>query len=182
MEIMKNFKNLALLAVVVAAPSMAAGTNTITFQGTVIPQTCSVQIEGTNNPTITLPKVSVKQLSQASDVAGVTPFKVTVDKCDSVGSTIVNVRLVGAQISSGGRLVNTAAEADKAQNVELQLLEGVSGAPIDLSQAGVAEFPPVVIDDGQVKGEHTFAVRYFATAAATPGLVQSVVNYDTVYE
>ncbi len=62
--------------------AMAASNNTITFQGEVTAQTCSVTVNGADaNPMVLLPTVSSSDLDVSGKTAGKTAFTLGVTGC-----------------------------------------------------------------------------------------------------
>jgi len=178
---MKQFVRTAFATTLVAAPMLSLAAGNITFKGKVLDQTCSVQIEGTDSPTVTLPTVSTKQLDHNGASAGITPFKVKVSGCKGgTGTMAINTVFSGAPITAEGNLKNT--HSTPAANVEVQLLKDTTG-----NQASVIKLTSVTsvsgleLAAGAQEAEYEFAARYYAVGAATAGDVQAVVNYDITY-
>jgi len=159
--------------------SLAAGT--ITFEGRVLDQTCSVTVEGADSPTVKLPTVSTTQLAAANASAGLTPFKVKISACKAEGTALaVNTVFSGASITPSGNLKNI--HADPAQNVEVQLLKDASGAAgTEIALTSVTAVAGLEVAAGATEAEYEFAARYYASDAAGVGGVQAVVNYDITY-
>ncbi len=77
-----------ILGILAAASSSAtlAYDGTITFNGKVVDQTCSVTT-GTDPLTVTLPTVSTKSLDSTGKVAGLTPFTISLSGCNTAAAT-----------------------------------------------------------------------------------------------
>ena len=119
------FKKSALVcALAIAAPFAAlASDGTITFNGSVVATSCSVQAtNGTSSvvgdQTVTLPPVNDTQLSTAGNTAGQTQFAITVSgtACQSVKTSAGNNATGFAVLfepngaaNTAGRLTNSAA-------------------------------------------------------------------------
>ncbi|MBS0057246.1 fimbrial protein [Yersinia sp. Marseille-Q3913] len=158
--------------------SMAASNNTITFQGEVTAQTCSVTVNGLEaNPMVLLPTVSSTDLDASGKKAGKTTFTLGVSGCTADAADVdIKTVFVGNQVSASGNLINSGT----AENVELQLLkDATTTTGIDLN-SGVPQ-EGIVLKAGQTSAEHDFAVQYFATAQATPGSVIASVQYAVSY-
>ncbi|CAA0303997.1 Uncharacterised protein [Klebsiella oxytoca] len=79
---------LALFSFAALSGSALAATPTVTFQGEVTSQTCSVSINGETNSVVLLPTVSTADFGANlanGQTAGLTPFTVTVSGCTAAG-------------------------------------------------------------------------------------------------
>ncbi|CNF32235.1 type 1 fimbrial protein [Yersinia mollaretii] len=158
--------------------SMAASNNTITFQGEVTGQTCSVTVNGLEaNPMVLLPTVSSTDLDASGKTAGKTTFTLGVSGCTADAADVdIKTVFVGNQVSASGNLKNTGTAA----NVELQLLkDATTTTGIDLN-SGLAQ-DGIVLLAGNTSAEHDFAVQYFATGQTAPGTVVASVQYAVSY-
>jgi len=182
---MKRQTHILLAATVLAAaPALSMAAGTITFKGTVTNQTCTVAVEGSPNPEVTLPDVSVNQLTTAGMSAGLKTFKVEVSGCTPQAAAMnINTVFWGDAIHNGA-LKNQLTGTDAAGNVALQLLSDDTGLESSvISLNGSTPVGGLVIEPNTDKGSKTFAVRYLAVnGAATAGAVKSVVNYDITYQ
>ncbi|CNJ90275.1 fimbrial protein [Yersinia aldovae] len=158
--------------------ALAASNNTITFQGEVTAQTCSVTVNGLNaNPMVLLPTVSSGELNTSGKTAGKTTFTLGVSGC-TIGPDDIDIKtvFVGSQVTTSGNLKNTGT----ATNVELQLLKDATTiAGIDLN-SGLPQ-DGIVLKAGETTAEHDFAVQYYSTGIATPGSVIASVQYAVSY-
>ncbi len=174
-------KKLFLVSALVAGISTTyAAPNTITFQGEVSEQTCSVDVNGnTDSPIVLLPTVSAGELASAGNVAGLTTFTVNLTGCQAPASTTtMGTMFIGNNVTTNGNLGNTGT----AQNVELQLLESeASGTGIDLTAPATVAATHTVAT-GETSASHDFAVQYYANGVATAGTVVSSVQYAVSYE
>jgi P pilus assembly protein, pilin FimA len=67
----KNAVTLLAASLFISTSALAASDNTITFQGEVTDETCSVAINGNQaKPVVLLPTVSSKDLTQDGETAG----------------------------------------------------------------------------------------------------------------
>lgn len=168
-----------LFAALVAIPFVASAqsANTITFQGEVAAQTCSVAVNGnTSSPVVLLPTVSQSDLDVQGKSAGQTEFTVSVSGCAaSASAQAVNTKFTPNNATASGNLAN----AGTATNVSLQLLDPQGGMPFDLT--GGYSAPGLVVAANETTASHQFAVRYFAEGAATAGSVIGAVQYSVAY-
>ncbi|AHK19396.1 fimbrial protein [Yersinia similis] len=158
--------------------AMSASNNTITFQGEVTAQTCSVTVNGLEaNPIVLLPTVSSSDLSDSGQTKGKTTFTLGVSGCTS-GTDDLDIKtiFIGSLVTATGNLQNTGT----AGNVELQLLkDATTTTGIDLN-SGLAQ-DGIVLLAGDTSAEHDFAVQYYATGQSTPGSVIASVQYAVSY-
>lgn len=158
--------------------SMAVSNNTITFQGEVTAQTCSVTVNGVDaKPVVLLPTVSSTVLNASGRTAGKTTFTLGVSGCaTSVDDINIKTVFIGNQVTTAGNLKNGGT----AKNVELQLLkDAVTTTGINLN-SGIAQ-EGIVLKAGNTSAEHDFAVQYLATGQASAGSVISSVQYAVSY-
>jgi major type 1 subunit fimbrin (pilin) len=174
---------LGALAVVPAAKAApATGTaidGTITINGQVVANTCTVTVNGTNNSgTVTLKPAPTSALASPGSTYGDMPFNIAVTGCDSSlnGKTVLPY-WSGTNVNSNGRLNNTGT----ATNVDLQLLNQNDSTPIALNapEGGQGTTGATVASGAATM---TYYARYYATGAATAGPVTSTVNYTLIYQ
>lgn len=163
---------LALIAAGVANMAMAA--NTITFTGTVEANTCTVNIDGNTNPTVTLPTVGVGSLTATGNTAGATPFTISITGCEAGTTDNVAVRFA-AHNPDGTNLGSTGS----ATNVAVQLLNGSAGSTPITFTTGIAQTAAKTINNGTASYDLT--AQYYANAAATAGTVLAVTDYEVIY-
>lgn len=158
--------------------AMAASNNTITFQGEVTAQTCSVSVNGVDaNPVVLLPTVSSSDLDASGKTAGKTTFTLGVTGCASSAADIdIKTVFVANQVTTSGNLGNTGT----ATNVELQLLKDATTTTGINLNSNVAQ-DGIVLKAGDTSAEHDFAVQYYATGQAGPGSVIGSVQYAVSY-
>jgi len=184
---------LSLATCAAISTSALAQTGTITVNGKVIADTCTVNITGQGssvtggfpNYTITLPDVSSASLSSAGATAGDTEFSVELSGCTlSAGTTRMWAFFSGGNVnSSTGRLNNTGGTLD----VSFQLTNGLGGAAIQAggSAAGAPgsnQGTSVAFQSGSASKK--YAVRYYANSALPSGAagnVSSSVTYNIQY-
>ncbi|GLQ48191.1 fimbrial protein [Dyella lipolytica] len=175
---------IASFGVIAMAPNIAgaaAPDGTITFTGKVVANTCTFSVAGGSaSNTVQLPVVFTTALNAAGSVAGNTPFTIKVSGCDP-NLTSVQEQFGGANINAAdGNLKNIATATSPqtvAGNVEVQLLSG-TGTAINLNTN--ANSPVGTLSSGGVT--LSYQAQYYATAAATAGLVNTTVTYTTQYQ
>ncbi len=168
---------MACAALMLPGLAFASG-NTITFQGEVAAQTCSISVNGNEaSPVVLLPTVGTNQLNVAGNVAGATTFDIGVTGCTASeeGMSFSTV-FVGNQVTESGNLGNTGT----AQNVELQILD-TTGTEINFT-GGFTGNNDLVLSSGQTSTSSTYTAQYFATGAAGPGSVMSTMQYAISYQ
>jgi major type 1 subunit fimbrin (pilin) len=161
--------------------SVAAADGTITITGKVVANTCTFSVNGgTANNTVQLPVVFTTALGSAGATAGATPFTIKVTGCDP-NLTSVQEQFGGSNINAtDGNLKNIATATSPqtvAGNVEVQLTTS-TGTAINLSTN--ANSPVGNLSGGGVT--LNYQAQYYATAAATAGLVNTTVTYTTQYQ
>ncbi|CAD6555488.1 F17A fimbrial adhesin [Escherichia coli] len=175
-----------ILGILAAASSSAtlAYDGTITFNGKVVDQTCSVTT-GSKNLTVTLPTVSSNSLTSNGEVAGLTPFTISLEGCTSPASAgAENVKAYfepNATTDYDSHNLNIASGSGNATNVQIQLLNADGTTPILLGtdSAGQA-VTPVAINGTNVTLRYN--AQYYATGQATAGNVSATVNYTIAYQ
>lgn len=157
-------------AVALAVPlSASAVDGTITITGEVVDTTCVINT-GTPDIAVTLPTVSTNALAQIGDVAGRTPFTISLTGCG--GGDVAAYFEPGPTVAASGRLINGGA----ASNVEVQLLDADHGF-VNVGNAGPIQFVTPVA--GAI--DLAYFAEYYATGAADPGTVSTSVQYTIVY-
>ncbi|WP_087111693.1 fimbrial protein [Halomonas citrativorans] len=180
---MKQCVTLTALAVaLLALPLSAMAVNTITFDGEVTAQTCTVNVEGSTDPVILLSSIPQTDLDGAvGKVGGETSFNINLVGCAS-GATAETYTTRFSPISptTSGNLSNTAASG--AADVALQLLDGPSGGVVDFSN-GAVNAGAIELAAGDTTASGTYAVQYVAEAATVGvGPVTGAVMYTVRYE
>lgn len=163
---------LGALAFVPAA--QAANTGTIQINGKVLQDTCQVAVNGGTGSTVTLPAVMTSDLSSAGKTAGATAFSLDLSNCDPNATSAQLSFKNGSSNASDGNLTNTAA----TNNVEVQLLAGGTGGST-IKVTDDTNAPAVSLTSGT--GSTTLAAQYYATAAASAGLVKASASITFTY-
>ncbi len=170
--------SLAFIAPAAHAVQNPSKDGTITINGLVVANSCVVNANGTGsgNATVTLPTVYTGALNAAGATAAKTAFSIAVTGCDTNLSN-VSAYWSGANIVAGdGNLKNTGAP----NKVEVQLLNSDSSA-INLAGAQGSQNSQVINLSGGGATMNYYA-QYYATAAATPGKVNTGVDFTLAYQ
>jgi major type 1 subunit fimbrin (pilin) len=158
---------------------LAESANTITFQGEVTDETCTVSVNGENaSPVVLLETVPKSALANSGDTAGATEFEVSISGCTGNAAGVPNIStvFVGNQVTSNGNLGNTGS----ATNVELQILD-TTGSTIDLKD-GFKGSNDLALASGEQANSATYKAQYYATGAATAGTVNASLQYAVSYQ
>nr|WP_230953139.1 fimbrial protein [Burkholderia stagnalis] len=164
-------------------PAMAQAIDgTITFTGQVTAQTCTVSGNGGSSKdfTVALPSVSTSALSAAGQIAGQTPFNITLTKCSSPTGSVHTFFEPGATTDlKTGNLIVTSGTGT-ATNVQI----GLANADLSPIKAGFADASQnsksvSIVDSGATL---QYYARYVATGAATAGAANTSVMYSLVYQ
>ena len=173
----KNLLALSLLAL--TAGSAMAADGTITVYGEVVTQTCTVAAADLNK-VVYMPTVAQASLAAAAATAGGTPFAIALTGCP-VGNSMSAHFLPGVTIDNAtGNLINQAT-APTAGNVQVALYETTGTTKINLANAKGAQVSPAFVVPAGGAVSMAYQAKYFATAAATVGKVQSTVDYNLSY-
>ncbi|AOY02134.1 fimbrial protein [Jeongeupia sp. USM3] len=173
-----------MIAGLVVGLGLAAGAQaadgTITFNGEVTAQTCTINGNGSGAKdfTVTLPTVSASALASAGEVAGRTPFTIALSACTPNSGTVHTYFEPGPTVNAAtGRLI---VAAGGASNVELGLLNG----DYTRIQLGAADAAQNSKSTALAAGAATlaYAVQYEATGVAGAGAANSSVMYSIVYQ
>lgn len=178
---MKKILVSAALAAILgtAAFSAAAVDGTITFNGKVNSNTCTVNAANGASFAVTLPNIGASALgTTAGNVAGTTPFSIALTACTATG-TVKAYFEPGSTINASGHLNNTAAAGTAATGVDLQLLNNAQTA-INLNTQANATTATIASNAATLN----YYVQYYNTAAAAvgAGTVTSTVNYTIQYQ
>lgn len=152
----------------------AASSSTFNVEGTITSSTCNLLNSAV---AVELPVRSRTELAKAGYTAGRTPFSITAKNCPA--GTVIYFQYDQKNITSEGRLLNTvdAVSTDRAENVELELLN-LNDMPINLSAGkGLQDSSPAAVDVIANTATFKFYVQYYATGAATAGKVKSSLTF-----
>ncbi|CBG87149.1 fimbrial protein [Citrobacter rodentium] len=178
---MKKVLLSSLVVLALGSTSAMAIDGTITINGKLTNATCKVTVDKstTGDATVTLPTLSVAKLAVAEATAGATNFTMKLTGC-SGASKVRAFFEAGADVdASTGRLNNSSESSEVAKNVQIQLRDEADNilAAGNTSQRSNAATP---LASGAAN--LNYSARYYATAAAEAGDVQSSVTYSIDYE
>ncbi|EPY7113979.1 fimbrial protein [Klebsiella variicola] len=169
-------------------PCAVLATPTVTFQGEVTSQTCSVEINGQTNSVVLLPTVTLADFGTtlaAGQTAGLTPFTVSVTGCTApTANQNITTQFLGYDVdSTTGVLGNTNTSTDAASGFGIQLLSdstGDSGTEVTLS--GVTDVAGLILATGETSASHEFGARYYSLGTSgTAGKITAVAEYTVSY-
>jgi major type 1 subunit fimbrin (pilin) len=171
----------AAAALAVAAPAAFAADGTITINGQVTSQTCTISGNGGSKDfTVTLPTVAASALATPGATAGRTPFNIALSKCTPNSGNVAVYFEPGATVdTTTGRLVNTAGTGG-AGNVQIGLLNS-DNSEIRLGGALATQNSKSVALSGGAATLNYYA-QYVATDKATSGNVTTSTLYSIVYQ
>lgn len=154
------------------------------FKGTFTEDTCNININGAgSNATISLPTISVQQLSKAGSEAGSKLFPITLSNCPA-GKNI-NLHFISSPSGTAvdsvtGNLTNNAG-LGMSEEVQLRLrTDNLTQLTID-DDNSYQEYQ-IPTSGGDVT--HNFIVSYYAknNNTVTPGKVSVSVVVDLIYK
>lgn len=173
---------ITVIAATAAAQQATASDGTINFNGELVSQTCTINVNGTPTPaaaTVTLPTISSSLLSAAGQTAGQTSFNIQLSNCTGAASTAAAFFEAGATVDpTSGLLKNSGT----ATNVALELVDSVSNAAIVAGDSAQTVSTSRIDIDPAGNTNMPYAVRYKAQGAATAGTVVSSVTYSIDYQ
>jgi len=179
-----RYSSLALLvACALAADAVPAANPTITFNGTVTDQTCTVTVNGQQDIELTLPTVHAGAFTGKDTVVGNLPFTVTISGCkDRKYVDAVKVVFTGQNVVDGGYLRNISTD-NPAGGIAIRLTQGEDGTnPINLSNPEDAYVKIQLPESKENFATHTLAVQYISLDdTVTPGKVLAKVEYEMKY-
>lgn len=178
---MRNVK-MTLCAVALAMTSASAlaagapGQGTVTFNGKLIAETCTVDPSSVDIQ-VTLPTLSAQTFNAAGVESGSKGFDIKVINCDpSITKVAAHFEAIGGSgtDSTTGNLTNQAT-TNAAQNVQVRIYNS-DEKQLKLGETGIA---------ATVAADHSATMRYYggyySTAAATAGDVNAKAMYTIAY-
>jgi major type 1 subunit fimbrin (pilin) len=190
---------LGLLSVLCAGAlnAQAADTGTITFNGSIVDNTCSVSVDGQGaDGTVTLPDVTAATLKEKGSTAGKTGFKLEVSGCTGVGDDGIKTVAIYLDVSSDAE-VSTAQDvtdglADKVYELFNQASNGAEHVLLKVIDEQDSQIMPITshstggstITDISKDGfaELPFSVEYHSAGNATSGPVTARTIYRMAYK
>lgn len=166
----------------IATQGAFAADGTITFNGSVTAQTCTINGNGTGakDLTVALPTVSTSTLASAGNTAGRTPFNIALTACTPKSGNVHTFFEAGPTINpSTGNLV---VASGGASNVEIQLLNVSDQSAIKLGSADASQNSKAVAINSSGAATLQYYAQYYATGSATAGAANSSVMYTLSYQ
>ncbi|HHD7490236.1 TPA: fimbrial protein [Klebsiella oxytoca] len=181
-----QFKKIAIIAAFGMLPCAAFATPTVTFQGEVTDQTCSVSINGQTSPVVMLPTVATTDFGPTlanGQTAGLTPFTVSISDCTAPATDInIATKFLGYDVDTGSGVLGNRATSDAAVGFGIQLTASSDGSnPVVLS--GPTAVNGLVLKATKTEASYEFGARYYVVKAtgANPGKITSVAEYTLSY-
>ena len=175
---------IAIPLLALATSTAFAADGTITINGQVTDNTCTVNTVQGKDFTVTLPTVSKQVLAAAGDTAGRTPFTINLTGC-TAGSKVATYFEPGATVDfNTGRLNNASGTAKNVQvqllgsdNTAIKVLAG-SGSGLDFAQTN-SQWVDVVAGGS---ADLNYYAEYYATGTSEAGSVATTVKYTIIYQ
>ncbi len=174
---------LVLALGLVSGSAFAASSGTVTIEGQILSQTCTIAV-GDENKLVTLATVSALDLTAAGARVAPQNFTINLSNCDVAGDVYARFSAeTGSLIDPvTGTLINTATVLP-ATNVNVALYSSSTTVPMNLANptAGVSNARPVVVGGSTIL---TYSAAYYPTAAnaVTAGAVSAKANYIIAYQ
>ncbi len=179
------FLTASVVSALLASQAFAVSNNTITFQGLVTGETCTVTVNGnTAKPLVLLPTVSTSALSNGN-VAGKTTFEIGVTGCtgSDTDATTISTQLSGNNVTKAGNLGNLATEG-AAENVEIQIVSNKDDNKIiPFGEGTFTGQGHLTLAAGVKNASATYTAQYVAVEKdAVAGAVEATMQYAIIYK
>ncbi|NDJ56613.1 type 1 fimbrial protein [Enterobacteriaceae bacterium 4M9] len=165
------------LALGVSAAANAAVDGTVTFNGKLVAETCTVANDS-KAITVQLPTVAVQTLTGPGEEVGSTRFEINVTDCPA-GVTHVAAHFEAINSSGAdpvtGNLVNSSTEATPAEQVQVRLYNITDNTQIKVGETGEK------FEVNNQAATLSYAGGYYATGQTTAGPVTAKVQYVLAY-
>lgn len=175
----------AVAALPFVAPAAHAYDGQINFNGELVAQTCTIDVNGTVTPaaaTVVLPTVSTGTLTAAGQTTGQTGFQINLANCTGPAKSAASFFESGPTVDLASGNLKTQTGTGAATNVQLQLVDGSNGSAIKAGDSLQRLTTTHVAFDGSGNAKLPYAVQYYATGATTAGTVNSSVTYSIDYQ
>lgn len=156
---------------------------TVTFNGKLITETCSIM--GDKDQTVELDTVSISTLKADKQEGGFKTFDIKVD-CPVVGNEFTDVGIhfepVGKTTAwdpATGNLKNSSTDPNAADKVQVKIYNITGGAQ---EHAPIGQVSAWIRPAAQGLNTFSYAGGYYATGVTTPGPVTAAVQYTLVYK
>ncbi len=164
------------------AHTAMASDGTITFNGKITANTCTVKLDnnGTGTGSVTLPTISINALPSNNSVAGTTQFKINLSGCSiTEGASVSTYFEPGATVNAAGRLSNSTGSSS---GIDIQLLNA-DYAIIDASKPSSSQNDKkVAMAVSDTSAALTYYAQYHSNGAPTAGTLITQVNYTVAYD
>lgn len=167
----------------------AFSASTVTFQGEVTAQTCSISINSTTNAVVLMPTIPLSALYTANNSsttvgnsAGLTPFTISVTGCTSSTSAITMYpEFLGTSVDTTTSALGNTASTNAATGVGIALYSDTTGTN-QIALNGVTKGAALTLAANSTSASTTYSAKYMATSATTtPGKVTGVAQYTLTY-
>ncbi|RMD01517.1 type 1 fimbrial protein [Aquitalea palustris] len=176
---MKKIVSVLVIGLGIYSAGALAADGTITINGKITANTCTITGTSGSNVTVTLPTVSTSALATAGQVAGVTPFALSLSNCNGT-SAQTHFELGATVDQTTGNLFN-ASGSGMATNVEVQLLNNTFQA-INVATNTNSQTVTLSGSSPNKTGTMNYYAQYIATGgASTAGTVNTSVQYSMIY-
>lgn len=181
--------------------AFGAADGTITFNGRVVDQTCTVNTGANGDFTVKLPTVNKTQLASVGAVAGLTRFNIELTNCKpaTTGGTdgvrayfLPNSRYVDPDTHNLKNIATGNGTNAPAEHVQIQLTHADTSKVIEVGENVDEQVKSIdnpwfnfVNDTGAntAKAHLTYHAQYVAVGgAAGAGAVESKVEYNIIYK
>ncbi|WP_104656472.1 fimbrial protein [Ralstonia insidiosa] len=169
------------------AQAQAANGGTIRITGAVTDATCTITggagtDGGTSNVTVALDPVAATSLTAAGNTANHKPFSLIIGgpgqgSCVDGKVARLSFNVASPRVDAAtGTLTN--ALVGQAGNTNIQMTNGTAAGVINLASPANGVDSPAIADN---TATINLGAQYYATGAATPGLVDTSVQYGVTY-
>ncbi|ANS44534.1 fimbrial protein [Serratia inhibens] len=164
------------IVITVCAAANADTDGKVTFNGELVAETCSIKA-GSEDITVTLPKVAIQRLAAGGQEAGSKTFNIEVEECPEgvtkVAAHFEAIANTGFDPATGN-LTNTV-EDSPATNVQVRLYNSDDNSQIPVGSTG---HPFNIVNNAATM---VYSGGYYSTAATTAGKVTAQVQYVLAY-
>ncbi|MGQ8776519.1 fimbrial protein [Serratia sp. NA_112.1] len=176
---MRKFKfGICAVALTFCATANASTDGKVTFNGELVAETCSIKA-GSEDITVTLPKVAIQRLAAGGQEAGSKTFNIEVEKCPTgvtkVAAHFEAISNTGFDPATGNLTNTVRASESPATNVQVRLYNSDDNSQIPVGSTG----HPFDIVNNTAK--MVYSGGYYSTAATTAGKVTAQVQYVLAY-
>lgn len=177
---------IAAIAAVSALPYSVMSAPTITFEGEITAQTCSVNINGQTNSVVLLPTVAEGEFGAPlanGQTAGLTPFTISLTGCTASASpTNIATQFLGYDVNATTGTLGNRATTNAARGYGIQLMSAATGgAAVMLS--GLTSVAGLVLPANATSTSYDFGAQYYVVDASTAaaGKISAVAEYTVSY-